>query len=75
MWSELTEPSFLKEAQTMRKCEVEEVRPGELYAKGAKTPFSWKDTCVQRGATVAYNAAAATEVKRQVKAFLVGLAK
>ena len=75
MWSELTEPSVLKEAQTMRRCEVEEKRPGELYAKGANTPFSWKDACVQRGATVAYNAAAATEVKRQVKGFLAGLAK
>jgi dienelactone hydrolase len=75
MWSELTEPSVLKEAQTMRRCEVEEKRPGELYAKGANAPFSWKDACVQRGATVAYNAAAATEVRRQVKAFLAGLAK
>jgi dienelactone hydrolase len=75
MWSELTEASALKEAQTMRGCEVEEKTPGELYAKGSKTPFSWKDACVQRGATVAYNAAAAMEVKRQVKAFLAGLAK
>jgi len=41
----------------------------------ATAPFTWKDSGVQLGATVAYNTAAAADVQHRIKTFLIDSAK
>ena len=42
----------------------------QRVTSGATVPFSWKGSCVQLGATVAYNAPAAADVKGRIKTSL-----
>jgi len=57
-------------AQTLLKAQIVEGDQGTLLNSVSGQPFSWSDPQVGRGATVAYDAAAHAESRRQVAAFL-----
>jgi len=60
----------LPNAMTWRHCQLEEDRPGRIVNVKTGAPFGWDDPCVERGATVGYQAHAHTQAVRKVKRFL-----
>jgi dienelactone hydrolase len=66
----LKAPVSLPQAQTGRRCTLEEKPVGQLINHQTAQPFSLDDPCIERGATVAYNAQAHSEALKAVKDFL-----
>jgi dienelactone hydrolase len=66
----LRAPVFLPQAQTGRHCTLEEKPVGQLINRQTAQPFRLDDPCIERGATVAYNAQAHSEALKAVKDFL-----
>jgi len=60
----------LANALTWRHCELEGDHPGRIVNAKTGAPFTWNDPCVERGATVGYQAHAHTEAVKKVKEFL-----
>jgi dienelactone hydrolase len=54
-WAALKTPMKLPQAQTMRRCRVEEAKEGLLVNAETKQPFTYDDPCIERGVTLAYN--------------------
>jgi dienelactone hydrolase len=63
----------LPKAQTTRNCILEESAPGNIVNAKSKEPFSYKDPCVELGATIGYNEAAHAAASRDVERFLTEL--
>lgn len=63
-------PVPLPQAQTGRRCTLEEKPVGQIINSQTAQPFSFDDPCIERGATVAYNAQAHSEALKVVKDFL-----
>jgi dienelactone hydrolase len=63
-------PLHLPKASTARKCFLEEKQPGIVFNKATGQRFSATDACIERGTTVAYNAAATAASNKQVAAIL-----
>ncbi len=66
-WAALKTPAKFSQAQTARHCRIEEASDGRLINSETKQTFTWKDPCVERGGTFAYNAVAHSEAKNAVK--------
>jgi dienelactone hydrolase len=70
-WAVLKTPVKLAQAQTTRRCRLEETPDGKIINSQTKQPFTNAgDPCVERGVTLAYTAEAHTEVLRAVKEFV-----
>jgi dienelactone hydrolase len=67
----LTAPVHLPQAQTGRRCLWEETAGGQLINSQTKQAFRFEDPCIERGATVAYNAQAHHDALKAVKEFLM----
>ncbi|MBC8752262.1 MULTISPECIES: dienelactone hydrolase family protein [Paraburkholderia] len=63
-------PRVLPQALTTRNCQVEEADHGQFVNAKTKQPFSYNDPCVERGTTLAYNEAAATQVRKDMAEFV-----
>ncbi len=63
----LKTPAKLPQGQTARHCRIEEAPDGRLVNSDTKQTFTWKDPCVERGGTIAYNAEAHSEAKKAMK--------
>jgi dienelactone hydrolase len=61
---------FLPQGQTPRRCALEEHPEGKLVHQGTALPFTPGDPCLERGVTVAPNAAAQVASLAAVKSFL-----
>lgn len=61
---------FIKEAQTTRRCKMEEKPIGQIINSQTGQPFSMSDPCVERGTNVGYNAQAHSEALKAVKELL-----
>jgi dienelactone hydrolase len=61
---------FIQQAQTVRNCRMEEKPIGQIVNSQTGQRFSYDDPCVERGATVGYNAQAHNESLKAVKEFL-----
>lgn len=61
----------LPQAITTRNCRIEEGERGAILNSKTRQPFDTNDQCIERGAHVAYNAAATIATRRAVKEFLV----
>jgi len=57
----------LAQAQTGRHCRAEETADGIVVNSETRKPFTSKDPCVERGATIAYNAQAHAEAQKAVR--------
>lgn len=62
----LKQAQQLSQAQTTRNCQIVEVENGLLVDAQTKQPFSYNDSCVERGTTIAYDENAATKAKEAV---------
>ena len=62
----LKQPQQLSQAQTTRNCRTVEVENGLLVDAKTRQPFSYSDSCVERGTTIAYDENAATRAKEAV---------
>ncbi|MBN3776813.1 alpha/beta hydrolase fold domain-containing protein [Burkholderia sp. Ac-20345] len=74
-WRALTQPMLLPQAQSTRNCQLEEVDGGQIINAKTKRPFSYSDSCVERGYTLAYNEKASTEVRNAVRALVIDVLK
>jgi dienelactone hydrolase len=69
-WPALAPPVRVQVAQAIKGCTVVEGDTGRLVSAATGQPFTWKDPCVERGATVGYDEAAFTASRKAVKEFL-----
>jgi dienelactone hydrolase len=65
----------LPDAVLLSNCRCAEKEPGNIVNLDTGKTFSWKDSCVTRGATVGYHPQAREEAIKSVKEFLEGLWK
>ncbi len=63
----LKQPQQLSQAQTTRNCRTVEIERGRLVDAKTKQPFSYSDSCIERGTTIAYDEDAATKAKAAVR--------
>jgi len=66
-WVMLKTPVKLPQAQTMRHCRLEEAADGRIINSETKQTFTYGDPCVERGATIGYNAQAHSEAQKAVR--------
>ena len=67
----LKETVKVPQAQTTRRCLLEEGPNGVILNSNTGKPYDLNDACVEKGAQVVYNAAAAEATAKAVKEFLV----
>jgi dienelactone hydrolase len=63
----------LPQALTARKCRFEEKQPGVIVNNDTGQPATANDSCIERGATIAYNAEATAAARKDVVEFLTNL--
>jgi dienelactone hydrolase len=61
---------ILKDAQTVRRCRIEEDPQGHLQNLDTSRPFSYADACVERDPHVGYDAEATAAAYAEVKAII-----
>ncbi len=66
-WAMLKTPQKLAQAQTTRRCQLEESADGRIINSQTRQPFTYGDPCVERGPTIGYNAQAAGEAQKAVR--------
>lgn len=69
-WADLKTPLIGAKSQSVRNCRIAETEPGVITNLDTGKPFSYQDSCVERGTTAAYNEAAATAAEAEVRDFL-----
>lgn len=65
-------PVRLEKAQNWSRCKREEAVEGTVLNAETGQPFTFRDSCVQLGATIAYDAEAHKATQRAVQEFVVG---
>jgi dienelactone hydrolase len=71
----LTPVHEMTEAQTSRRCSLEEAEGGIIVNRETRRLFTIRDPCIERGANFGYDAHATDEATKAVKQFLVSLWK
>jgi len=66
----LKTPLTLSQAPTTRNCLLEESPVGQIINSRTKQPFSYEDSCVERGPTVVHDPQATGEAVKAVKEFM-----
>lgn len=66
-WAMLKTPIKLAQAQTTRRCRLEETADGRIINSDTRQLFTYNDPCVERGTTVSYNAQAHSEVQKALR--------
>jgi dienelactone hydrolase len=69
-WTMLKTLMKLAQAQTTRRCRLEEAANGRLINSETKQTFTYDDPCVERGVTVGYNAQAHKDAQKAVREFV-----
>ena len=64
------QPRTLAAAATVRRCVMAEDDKGVILNQETKQPFSYADTCVEKGPTVAYQETASKQAREYVRGFL-----
>ncbi len=65
-WAAFNPPRRLPQAQTTRRCQMEEGENGVIMNRQTGQPFSYSDACVERGPTIGYNEPAARAARQAV---------
>lgn len=71
-WPALSKPVRLAKAQNWSRCQREETADGKVLNTQTGQPFTFKDTCVELGAMIAYDADAHSGAQRAVREFVTG---
>jgi dienelactone hydrolase len=58
------------QAQTTRNCRLQEAAHGEIVNMATNKPFTYQDSCVDHGLTLAYNQEASTKARAAIKELL-----
>ncbi|SFA75195.1 Dienelactone hydrolase family protein [Collimonas sp. OK607] len=69
-WQALKMPVKLEKAQTTRNCQLAEAENGVIINAKTKQPFTYADSCVEYGPTIAYDEKASTEARKAIREFL-----
>jgi dienelactone hydrolase len=70
-WARLKKPLKLANVQSARACRLQEGADGRIVNAVTGAPFTWAgDPCVERGATVAYDAEAHSQALEDVTKFI-----
>jgi len=72
-WPLLKTPVKLAQAQTTRRCRLEESADGTIINSETKNVFTYSDPCVELGPTIAYSAEAYAEAQKDVRAFVLAV--
>jgi dienelactone hydrolase len=65
--------THLPEAQTARRCSLEEKPLGKIVVKGLDRPFTLDDPCIDRGVDIGYDAEAHSQAKDALKKFFTSV--
>lgn len=68
-------PLKLEKGQTTRQCELAEAQDGVVVNAKTKLPFTYADSCVEYGPTVAFDEKAYTEARKAVGDFIAATLK
>jgi dienelactone hydrolase len=71
----LTPLREIPDAQTSRRCSLEEAEGGIIVNSETGRPFTYSDACIERGAKLGFDAFATKEATNAVKRFLMSLWK
>jgi len=71
----LTPVREVPDAQTSRRCSLEETEGGIIVNRETRRPFTFTDGCIEHGAKFGYDAHATDEATKAVKQFFVTLWK
>jgi dienelactone hydrolase len=71
----IQQPIAMPQAQSTRNCQTIEAEEGMLVNATTRQPFSYASSCVERGATLAYNQRAATEAEKAVRQLVTEVLK
>jgi dienelactone hydrolase len=74
-WPALKKPVAMAKAQTTRNCRLEELDAGMVVNAKTRQPFTYADSCVEYGVTIAYNEKAHTDARKTVREFLAATLK
>jgi dienelactone hydrolase len=66
-WPLLKKPLHLPNAQNLRNCSRHEASGGRIVRTGSGLPFTYSDSCVERGASAAYHPQAHAEAQKAVR--------
>ena len=69
-WVMLREPRKLEKAQTTRQCRLEEGGNGRIINTATGKAFTYSDSCVELGPTIAYHPDAHNKTQKALKEFL-----
>jgi dienelactone hydrolase len=70
-WSMLKTPVKLPQAQTTRRCRLEESVDGTIINGETKNVFTYSDSCVEFGPTIAHSPEAFAEAQKDLRAFVL----
>jgi dienelactone hydrolase len=70
-WPMLKAPVKLPQAQTTRRCRLEESVDGTIINSERKNLFTYSDPCVELGPTIAHSPEAFAEAQKDVRAFVL----
>jgi dienelactone hydrolase len=71
----LRTPVIVSAGTTTRRCQLAEADDSQILNRETQEPFTFKDACVEKGPTVAFNEAANTQARAFVREFLTELFK
>ena len=74
-WRALKQPQQMPQAQTTRNCRTVEVEHGLLINARTRQPFTYGDSCIERGTTVAYDESAAAKARKTVSEIVAAVVK
>jgi dienelactone hydrolase len=69
----LKEPLKLPQAQTTRRCQLEETQEGRIVNSQTKALFTYDDPCVEHGTTLAFDERAYSEAKQTIREFVISV--
>jgi len=69
-YKKLTKPVILAKAQTTRACVLEETRDGIIVNTQSGKAFTYRDSCVEHGPTIAFNQDAYNKAKQALHDFI-----
>lgn len=72
-YNKLVKPYVLAKAQTTRSCKLKEINDGIIINTKSGERFTYNDSCVERGPTIAFNLPAYNKTKQELHDFVSSL--
>jgi len=74
-WKALRQQNRIEKGQTTRNCELREGDDARIINVSSGAPFTYSDSCVEYGVTIAYDEAGSTATRKAVKGVLSAVLK